>query len=295
MRQVTLALTAAPLGALMLSGPAVAGVPIPMDGKIDRQQGFYTVSADSAGSAGSTSGAGSSSSGAAAPSGNGGGGGGSGAGSNARPVVLTAEQKALAAAGGIACTGVTVTTGDVPAQCRPAAPAPSGGGGGRPAPRVTVAQVREKAADQIKLTKPDLKASPCLSGGGCTGTVGVPVWLWVGDGSTLPTDSASASAGPYTVNVEAKVREVKWSLGDGQSTICQGSGTAYDKAVHGWSAPDCGFESGWSKAGTYTLTASYVWDVNWSGSVTGADSQTLSSTQEVTVREVQTTVTTGES
>lgn len=289
-----LSITAASGAALILAMalPAHAGVPIPMDGKLDFEDGVYTASADSGGGSSTTSSTGGGSSSASS----GGGGGGSSAGSNARPVVLTAEQKAQAVGAGAACSGVTATTGNVPAQCRPPAPAPSGGGGGgRPAPRVTVAQVREEAADQIKLTKPDLKASPCLSGGGCMGTVGVPVWLWVGDGSTLPTDSASASAGPYTVNVEAKVREVKWSLGDGQSTICQGSGTAYNKDLHGWSAPDCGFESGWSKAGTYTLTASYVWDVNWSGSVTGADSQTLSSTQEVTVREVQTTVTTGKS
>lgn len=268
---------------------AFAGLPIPTDGGIGKGGGVYTATADSdSGSTTTTKTTGGGSSG-------GGGGGSSSAGSNARPVVLTAEQKAQALGVSAACSGVTATTGNVPAQCRPAPPAPSGGGGGRPSTRVTVTQVQEKAADQIKLTKPDLNASPCLSGGGCTGTVGVPVWLWVGDGSTLPTDSASASAGPYTVNVEAKVREVKWSLGDGQSTICQGSGTAYDKDVHGWSAPDCGFESGWTKAGTYTLTASYVWDVNWSGSVTGADSQTLSSTQQVTVREVQTTVSAGKS
>lgn len=276
---------------LAMALPAQAGVPIPMDGKLDFEDGVYTASVDSGGGSTTTETTG----GASSPSGSASGGGGSSAGSNARPVVLTAEQKAQALGVGAACSGVTATTGNVPAQCRPAPPTPSGGGGGRPSTRVTVTQVQEKAADQIKLTKPDLKASPCLSGGGCTGTVGVPVWLWVGGGSTLPTDSASASAGPYTVNVNAKVREVKWSLGDGQSTICQGSGTAYDKDVHGWSAPDCGFESGWTKAGTYTLTASYVWDVNWSGSVSGTDSQTLSSTQEVTVREVQTTVSAGKS
>ncbi len=273
MRRVIITVGAASTG-LLLAAPAWAGAPIPMDGKIDHEDGVYTATAESQGG-------GSSSAGSSAPKG----GGSSSAGSNAQPVVLTPEQKAAQEAASTACKGVTAIAGEVPEECMvaavPNAPAQ---------PRVSVADVREKATDQITLSAPDLKASPCLAGGGCKGTVGVPVWLWVGDGSSLPSDSASASAGPYTVNVSAKVRQVEWSLGDGQTTICSGSGTPYEKATHGWSAPECGFEKGWQKAGTYTLTASYVWDVDWSGSVTGSDSQTMSSTQQVTVREIQTTV-----
>ena len=273
MRRVIISAGAASTG-LLLAAPAWAGVPIPMDGKIDRGlNGVYTATADSQG--------GGSSNGGGAPSTSA---GKSGPGASVRPVILTEEQKAAAKGAGAACTGVTAVAGEVPAACRPVE------GGGPAAPRVNVEDVREEATDQIRLSAPDLKASPCLAGGGCKGTVGVPVWLWVGDGSSLPSDSASASAGPYTVNVNAQVRQVEWSLGDGQTTICSGSGTPYDKATHGWSAPECGFEKGWQKAGTYTLTASYVWDVDWSGSVTGSDSQTMSSTQQVTVREIQTTV-----
>ena len=270
MRRVMITASAASLG-LALAGPAWAGLPIPMDGKIEQEGGVYTATADSQ-SGGSSSGGGAPSTGKSGP------------GTSVRPVTLTPEQKAAQRASGVACAGVTVVAGEVPAACRPAE------GGGPAAPRVSVEDVREEATDQISLSAPDLKASPCLAGGGCKGTVGVPVWLWVGDGSSLPSDSASASAGPYTVNVNAQVRQVEWSLGDGQTTICSGSGTPYDKATHGWSAPECGFEKGWQKAGTYTLTASYVWDVDWSGSVTGSDSQTMSSTQQVTVREIQTTV-----
>ncbi|WP_415830734.1 hypothetical protein [Janibacter anophelis] len=99
--------------------------------------------------------------------------------------------------------------------------------------------------DKITLTKPDIEASPCLAATGrCTGTVGVPVWLWVGD-EGLPSKSASATAGPYTISATAKVSQVKWSLGDGQSTVCQGTGTVYDPDVHGWDTPHCGFEDGW--------------------------------------------------
>ncbi|WP_415830919.1 hypothetical protein, partial [Janibacter anophelis] len=65
------------------------------------------------------------------------------------------------------------------------------------APAVTVAEVREYAIDQITMGAPEVGASPCQSAAdACRGTVGVPVWLWVGDGNgSLPSDSATASAG----------------------------------------------------------------------------------------------------
>ena len=163
------------------------------------------------------------------------------------------------------------------------------------APTVTVAEVRESAIGQLQFGGPKIGASPCVTAGSadaCTGTVGVPVWLWVGDDSgALPSDSASATAGPYSITATAKVSKVKWSLGDGQSTICQGTGTAYDPDVHGWSSPHCGFESGWKQPGTYTLTASYVWDITWSGDQTGSATQTMSTTRQVTVGELQSVVT----
>src|SRR5699024_3687380 len=126
------------------------------------------------------------------------------------------------------------------------------------APTVTREAVFERAVDQIRLTPPTIGASPCLaSADGCMGTVGGPVWLSVEDGGELPSESAEASAGPFSVRAEATVSRVTWSLGDGQSTVCDSAGTVFNPDVHGWSAPDCGFETGWKQAGTYTLTATY--------------------------------------
>ncbi|MFF5324575.1 hypothetical protein ACFY2Y_12715 [Janibacter hoylei] len=54
--------------------------------------------------------------------------------------------------------------------------------------------MRESAIGQLQFGGPKIGASPCVTAGSadaCTGTVGVPVWLWVGDGSgALPSDSA---------------------------------------------------------------------------------------------------------
>lgn len=178
------------------------------------------------------------------------------------------------------------------AECMAALPgiAPEPGAAGPPpASPVTLAMVRESAMDQITMGAPEIGASPCLADpASCKGTVGVPVWLWADDaGASLPSESATATAGPYSITATAKVSKVKWSLGDGQSTVCQGAGTKYVRDVHGWSSPHCGFENGWKEAGTYTLTASYVWEIAWSGDQAGSATQTMSSTQQVTVGELQ--------
>ena len=170
---------------------------------------------------------------------------------------------------------------------------PGAGTSGRPAAPRSPIEVRQEAMDQIKLTRPKIGASPCLAAGaGCRGTVGVPVWLWVGDGDgELPTDSASAEAGTFDISATAKVTKVKWSLGDGQSTLCAGTESKYDVDRDGWSTPECGFEHGWKKPGTYTLTATYVWQVAWTGDETGSMTQDMSSTQQVTVGELQSVAT----
>lgn len=161
-------------------------------------------------------------------------------------------------------------------------------------PPMTLTQVREVAIARINMGAPEIGASPCLATpGACRGTVGVPVWLWVGDGTgALPSESATVSAGPFTITAAAKVSKVKWSLGDGQSTTCDGVGTKYDPQRDGWSAPPCGFKAGWKQSGTQTLTATYVWEITWSGSDTGSATQSLSSTEQVTVGELQSVATT---
>lgn len=210
----------------------------------------------------------------------------------AAPVPLTAEQKTHITVVGAVCGAVSAVGSPTPLPCQPSTPGATGVPAGQkpPArPQVTVAQVRQSAVDQITMVAPEIGASPCLADpASCKGTVGVPVWLWVGDGNgALPSESATATAGPYSITATAKVSKVKWSLGDGQSTVCSGTGTKYVSDVHGWSSPHCGFERGWKEAGMYTLTASYVWDISWSGDQAGSATQTMSSTQQVTVGELQ--------
>lgn len=277
---------------LGLAGPAMAGRIPPMDARIDIEGGTYTLDTDSAGGGGSGGGGGggSSSSSNAGNNASSRGGGSSSSSSSARPVVtLTPAQ---IKAGGVVCAGLAGA--GVEDACKgPTAPTASAPASNRPsAPRVTREQVGQRAVDQLKLTAPSVGSAPCTDAG-CQGTVGVPVWLWVeeGDGEALPGDSASASAGPFNVTATAKVSKVKWDLGDGQSTTCTTAGSEFTKGMAWGPSPDCGFPNGWQKRGTYTLTATYVWDVSWSGSINGSDTQEVSTTETVTVGEYQGIVT----
>ena len=150
---------------------------------------------------------------------------------------------------------------------------------------VTIEEVIEQAMAKIKLPKPKIGSAPCTDAG-CKGTVGVPAWFWL-DGSEWQEQSDSASAGGHSVTVTAKPSKVVWSLGDGQSVTCTGPGTRYVESM-GWaSSPDCGLPNGYKKAGSYTVTADITYDVTVSGDANESETVTRSSSEDITVREIQ--------
>ena len=294
MRRVIGAGGAATLALLIASASASADA---LDSRIDQGRGQIGLTSEyeapTSGGQGTPGWRGGGQSGAPAPGGDGGGQGGPDGAADAAPVSTQPQSKdqgpKLRDVLDIADRRGNCDAGIPLVACQPDPPE-------REPEReststVTREEVFEKAVDKIQLTPPTIGASPCLAApNGCMGTVGVPVWLWVEDGGELPSESAQASAGPFSVRAEATVSRVEWSLGDGQSTICTNAGTVFDPNVHGWSVPDCGFETGWEKAGTYTLTATYLWDISWSGDVNGSTTRELSSSQDVTVREIQAVV-----
>lgn len=125
--------------------------------------------------------------------------------------------------------------------------------------------------------------------------VGIPVWLWV-DGtseSTWGPLSRTATYGGVTVTATAGVRTLTWSSGDGQTVNC-GVGTRFNAAAMAdqlaVDSPTCGFRyQRTSGSGTFTVSASTTWSVEWSG---GGDSGTIAmptttSTAQVRVGELQ--------
>ena len=125
--------------------------------------------------------------------------------------------------------------------------------------------------------------------------VGIPVWLWV-DGtseSTWGPLSRTATYGGVTVTATAGVRSLTWSSGDGQTINC-GVGTPFNAAAMAdqlaVDSPTCGFRyQRTSGSGTFTVSASTSWVVEWTG---GGESGNIAmpmttSTAQVRVGELQ--------
>ncbi|MFG2753934.1 ATP/GTP-binding protein [Streptomyces xanthophaeus] len=160
-----------------------------------------------------------------------------------------------------------------------------------PAVAVDPAVLAQQAVDSMLLAGPAI-ASPRAEG---RYTVGVPMWLWVGQSpTTWGPNTASASAGGITVTATAKVSSVVWSMGDGSSVTCSGPGTPY-AASRGMSpSPDCGHlyrtTSAGQAGGTYKGTATSTWSVDWSvtgGGQSGQLTEVRQSAFTVSVGEVQ--------
>jgi hypothetical protein len=114
---------------------------------------------------------------------------------------------------------------------------------------------------------------------------GIPTWMWVDDPAprTWGPIRRSASAGAVTVTANARVAKVVWDMGDGTVVSC-GKGTPYDPAFEAEPSPNCGHV--YQDPGTYQVTATSHWDVDWSGAgQSGTITFTLSRDASVWVRE----------
>lgn len=176
----------------------------------------------------------------------------------------------------ILCNPATALNGQTPAVCNPApAPAPAAQPVANqvPAPpQFTPADATQAALELLIPAAPEIGSAPCTDAG-CQGTVGVPVWLWT---QPWEEDTATATAGPFTVTARAVPTQVVWSLGDGQTIVCTSPGTPYEKSM-GWKdSPDCGGR--YTKTGSYAITATMTYQVTWSGADSGSDTITTTST-----------------
>lgn len=116
--------------------------------------------------------------------------------------------------------------------------------------------------------------------------VGYPLWLWT-DGPTMVT--ATESAYGYTFTLRAHYRSTTFELGDGTTTRCTDT-TRYRRTTKpGTASPTCGHT--YLKAardGTYTVSATTHWDVDWSvAGFSGTLPGTHSASRELRVGELQ--------
>ncbi|MET8090170.1 hypothetical protein [Micromonospora sp. NPDC005220] len=183
----------------------------------------------------------------------------------------------------------TCNGGDLGAQEMVTLADPPPGFGAPPDPE----ELARRALASIKLLPARLKVAPRKDVG--PGLVGLPVWMWA-----TPTPSyfgpltASASDRGLTVSIEAKVDRIVWNMGNGDKVPCEGPGTPYDakdKALAGRASPDCGYDEGYPKAGTYRVGATTYWTVRWwtDGGVEGEPIQQTrtSGTVPIQINELQ--------
>lgn len=146
-----------------------------------------------------------------------------------------------------------------------------------PPPRPTRQQWWVAIQEQLKVPAPSIGSAPC-SGPGCMGAVGLPVWLW--HDPPLQPVTLNVTITGYTVNVVARPTTTTWSMGDGGTVACQGSGTPYSTSYGIRMSPTCGYK--YKRQGNYQLSSTVTWDVSWNGSEAGSD--TLTTTASVPIR-----------
>ena len=117
--------------------------------------------------------------------------------------------------------------------------------------------------------------------------VGVPIWMWVENPTTEtwgPWD-INVTLGGQSVSATATATSVEWDMGDGNTVICE-QGQAYNTAYGLQHSPSCGHI--YTHTGTYTVTITTRWSFDWvSGGQSGSIALSASTTEEVTINEVQ--------
>ncbi|WP_373307396.1 hypothetical protein [Micromonospora lutea] len=135
-------------------------------------------------------------------------------------------------------------------------------------------ELARRAFASITLLAPRAAVAPRKSVG--PGLVGLPVWMWAERGANqFGPLSAEATDRGLTVTIQAEVDRVVWDMDNGDEVICTGPGTPYDRrgSHAGQPSPDCGYDSGYTRADTYTVRATTHWSVTWTSN--GGDSGSI--------------------
>lgn len=161
-----------------------------------------------------------------------------------------------------------------------------------PDPAVIGQLLAQRAVEQLTLAAPVVHTSVADRG-----FIGVPMWLWIDDERTGPV-SATATAGAAEVTAVGRLSAVEWSMGPPGATVrCAGPGTPW--TGQDGPSPDCGYiyelrslPERTAGTGRWTVTATSVWTVTWSGvsggePVDGQQTVRVSADTSLAVGEVQ--------
>ncbi|SBT53794.1 hypothetical protein [Micromonospora narathiwatensis] len=180
----------------------------------------------------------------------------------------------------------TCNGGDLGARSEVLLDAPPPGYGAPPDPE----ELARRALASITLLPPRIAVAPRRSKG--PGLVGLPVWMWASTGTSyFGPLRASASDRGLTVRITARVTRIVWTMGDGTKVTCTRPGTPYaaNGPRAGRTSPDCGYDRGYARAGTYQVSATTFWTVHWTGGGQSGDiaQSRASGTVPVQINELQ--------
>lgn len=168
-----------------------------------------------------------------------------------------------------------------------------------PEPLVTPEMLAEVAMNAMHLQPGEIHWNPTRTGDGAT-FVGMPTWVWL-DGPTAVNVTASVYGGALWARVDASVETMHLSAPGATSATCGDTGTPWAAGA----STDCSITFDRSSANqpvigdnderTSRLTAGAVWTASWvsslGGGATALPDQTVTSTADVPVAEVQSIVT----
>jgi hypothetical protein len=172
-------------------------------------------------------------------------------------------------------------------------PAAGAAAGGPPVDPVVVAW-RAVASMDLRAVDMQIAPAPLSADADSMGLVGLPVWLWTEPtAATWGPINATATDGPVSVSVTARVGRVEWNMGDGTVITCESPGTPFNPDAYGVEdrSPDCGHvyqRVSRDSSGAYTLSATSYWVAAWSsGAASGAIPFDFTTTEQIRIGELQ--------
>lgn len=127
--------------------------------------------------------------------------------------------------------------------------------GGPAGPGVTGAQLARQAFSSFQVAPPMPRFSPAES------VVGAATWLWLDQG--WASRSVTASVPGLSATVTAEPSRVVWNMGDGDQTVCDGPGKAWDSNQPN-ATTYCSYT--YPVAGHFTVTVTVYYATTWSAS-----------------------------
>jgi hypothetical protein len=150
------------------------------------------------------------------------------------------------------------------------------------------------ALSYVAWTPPSIATSPPV---GTPAVVNLPSYLYLNPGA-WQTFTATATAGTVSATVVAVPEKVVWTTGDGGSVTCPTQGVPYSSSYSATPPADaCTYT--YTTTGTYTLSATVMYDATWTSVDAGGAGGDLglvpgpTVTEQITVDQITSVITAG--